>query len=383
MECYYYDPNGPSNISYGQQRNAGYYGGQISSYDPSKHPFNVEGQGSSYDPLKTPCSAQGQISSYDPSKHPCSAQSQRSSYDPSKRPCSAQSQRSSYDPSQYPCSAQGQRSSYRAKPSCSFQGLGMSYPGNGSSFCDGVRQEVSTYAAQCQQPLSDGSLYSIDRSMANLPGSLQNGGLYNSDGSLYSGYGSVHRMEGSFQNMQDPLYWNADRGMNSNGSLRNIRNMNGFRGNYSSCAQQDRQMASQLQPNMMTSHYFNPNTNSSQYSAIASLSSHSNPLPRGLPYPGSSSMDPRHPMQQHFVPCAMSNDVWNAHSGIGEIMEATSDGNLPKHKSTAGNSVIYFIRSDFDPFQHIILINCTQSEELYRVGAIVISSTVHTSFLQL
>ena len=250
----------------------------------------------------------------------------------------------SYDPSQQPCSAQGQRSSYGARPPCSFQDQGMSYPGNGSSFYNGVRQDVNTYAAQCQQPLSDGSLYNTNRSMDNLSGSLNYGGLYHSDGSLYSGYCPVHRMEGSFQNMQDPIDWNADRGMNSNGTLRNI---NGFRGNYSACALNDRQMALQSHSNMMTSQSFHPNTTSFQYSATASPSSPSNPQPCGLPYPRSSSMDPRHPTQQHFPPCAMSNDVWNANSGIGGIVEAASaNGNLSKHTSTAGNLVISIVLGD-------------------------------------
>ena len=234
----------------------------------------------------------------------------------------------------------------------------MSYPGNGSSFYNGVRQDVNTYAAQCQQPLSDGSLYNTNRSMDNSSGSLNYGGLYNSDGSLYSGYGSVHRMEGSFQNMQDPIDWNADRGMNSNGSQ---RNMNGFHGNYSASAINDRQMALQSHSNMMTSQSFHPDTTSFQYSATASLSSPSNPQPCGLPYPGSSNMDPRRPTQQHFPSCAMSKDVWNANSGIGGIMEAASaDGNLPKHTSTAGNSVIYFIHTDFDRSQRLkaYFINC-------------------------
>ena len=342
MDPYYYDSNNyVSCDSDGQLvrplRNAGYYQSQRSSYDPSMHPCSAQGQGSSYDPSKHPGSAQGQRSSYDPSQHPCSAQSQTSTYDPSIQPCSYQSQRSSYDLSTQPCSAQGQRSSYALKPSCSFQDQGMTYPGNISSFYNGVRQDVSTFSAQCQQHLSDRSLYNTSRSKDNSSGSLNYGGLYNSDGSLYNGYGPVHRMEGSFQYLQDPMDWNADCGMNSKGSL---RIMNGFRGNYSSCAQQDRQMASQLQSNMMTSQSFHSNTNSLQYSANSSPSIPLNPQPCGLPYPGSSSMDPRHLTQQHFVPCAMSNDAWNANSGIGGIVDAASDGNLPKNTRTAGNSVI-------------------------------------------
>ena len=294
MERYNYDPNGSSNISYEQQRNAGY------CYVPSSS-------------------------------------------------CSVQGQQSSYDPSQHPCSAQGPRSSYGARPSCSFQDQGMNYPGNGSSFYNGVRQDVSTYAAQCQQPLSDGSLYNTNRSKDNSSGSLNYGGLYNSDGSLYSGYGPLHRMEGSFQNMQAPNGWNADRGMNSNGSL---GSMNGYRGNYSACALNDRQMASQSQPITMTSQSFHPNTTSFQYSAISSPSNPSNPQPCGLPYPGSSSMDQRRPTQPNFPLCAMSNDVWNANSGIGGIIEA-SDGNLPKHTNTAGNSVIYILFILFILLKHI------------------------------
>ena len=224
-----------------------------------------------------------------------------------------QSHISSYDPLQHPYSAQGQRSSYGARPSCSFQDQGMSYPGNGSSFYNGVRQDVNTYAAQRQQPLSDGSLYNTNRSMSNSSGSLNYGRLYNSDGSLYSGYGPVHRMEGSFQNMQDPIDWNADRGMNSNGSL---RSMNGFRGNYSSCAQQDRPMAPQLQPNIMTSQPLLLTKNSFQHPGIVCSSSSSNCVPRNITYSRVSSMESSYyPKQQTSDLRAMSNrPIWNADS---------------------------------------------------------------------
>ena len=315
--------------------------------------------------------------------------SQRSSYDPSTQPCSAQGQRSSYDPSQHPCSAQGQRSSYGARPSCSFQDQGTSYPGNVSSLYNGVRQDVSTYAAQCQQPLSDGSLYNTNRSMDNSSGSLNYGGLYNSDGSLYSGYGPVHRMEGSFQNMQDHIDWNADRGMNSNGSLRNI---NGFCGNYSTCAQQDRPMAPQLQPNTMTSQSFHPTSNSIQHPTIVCSSSSSNRVPpRDLTYSRVSNLESSYyPMQQTSdLHATLNGPIWNADSrseGIkypdgshrlmdpanlrptnsGQLAPSTSRANQqqPQHLSIASiSSSRLHTAPDKHPSQHHnpgnILIQCS------------------------
>ena len=185
--------------------------------------------------------------------------------------------------------------------------------------------------------------------MDNSSGSLNYGGLYNSAGWLYSGYGPVHRKEGSFQNMQAPVDWNADRGMNSNGSL---RNMNGFRGNYSACAHKriDRWHHSCSQ-DTMTSQSFHSNTNSFQVfrhcptlrvlRILSHVVFHIRDLPAWIHVIPRSNILFR-------VRCRMMFGI--QHSGIGGIGEATSDGDLPKHTSTAGNSVLklYFIYSHFD-----------------------------------